>query len=199
MIRIEERLIALERALEELIGLSPSVPIIVEGKRDVASLRALGVPGRIEMVNRGNTLLQVCDALAERSTEVIVLTDWDRTGGHIMRHLRDNLQGRVRIHDTFRRTFAVYSEVKDVESLASYMSTLRVKVQQLTRTPVPAVLARPGNEDAGKGGPDGAGKGGPGRAAKGGAGGAAGAPIDGDELSEASESSDAADLSDEKG
>lgn len=101
----------------------------------MAALRALGLSGEIIMVHSGTPLIDFCDRLAATHREAVVLTDWDRTGGSILRHLRDNLKGRVKMHREIRKTLAVYSEVRDVESLPSYLGTLRRKVVALTRDP----------------------------------------------------------------
>lgn len=146
MIRTAERLEALDRVLDDLRELNASIPVLVEGKRDVAALRALGLPGEILMVHSGNALIDVCDALAERYTEVVALTDWDRTGGHIMRHLRDNLRGRVKLHREIRKTLATYSEVHDIEALPAYLATLREKVRAHTGQTPPSPLAHPDEE-----------------------------------------------------
>lgn len=146
MMRSAERLEMLERALDDLRELNATMPVVVEGKRDVAALRALGLHGEILMVHSGNALIEVCDRLAERYREVVALTDWDRTGGHIMRHLRDNLRGRVRLHREIRRTLATYSEVHDIEALPTYLDTLRGKVQANSGQASAAPIRHPDDE-----------------------------------------------------
>jgi 5S rRNA maturation endonuclease (ribonuclease M5) len=135
MIRMEERLLQLERTLDEIIQLNETAPVVVEGKRDVAALRRLGLQGKVLTINGPGSLLSFCDRLAEEHPEAILLMDWDRTGGQIMRVLRDNLKGRVRTHHRLRKNLAIYAEVHDVESLPNYLVTLRGKVSAMTRTP----------------------------------------------------------------
>ena len=137
MIAPEERLANLERAIADLVELAGSMPVVVEGRRDVAALRRLGVEGEVLTVNGGMALIDFCDRLAERTTEAVLLTDWDRTGGHILRHLRDNLRGRVRMHREVRKAIALYAEVRDVESLPTYLESLRRRVAEVTRAPGP--------------------------------------------------------------
>ncbi len=134
--RLAERLEMLERNLDELRLLSTSMPVVVEGRRDVDALRGLGVAGEIVMLKAGaGAVLDVCDALAERCTEIVALPDWDRTGGHLMRLLRDNLRGRVDLHREIRKIFAVYAEVATVEALPTYMENLRSRVTDLEGRP----------------------------------------------------------------
>lgn len=135
MIRMEERLIELERTVEEILELNESVPAIVEGKRDVAALRRLGLTGEVITISGPGTLVSFCDKVAEQYAEAILLMDWDRTGGKLTRVLLDNLKGRVRTHRRLRKNLATYAEVQDVESLPNYLSSLRGKVSSLTRTP----------------------------------------------------------------
>ncbi len=135
MIRTEERLVQLERTVEDIIDLNENAPVIVEGKRDVAALRRLGLQGTVLTINGPGTLVSFCDRIAEAYPEAILLMDWDRTGGQIMRILRDNLKGRVRTHNRLRKNLAIFAEVQDVESLPNYLRTLRGKVSTMTRTP----------------------------------------------------------------
>lgn len=131
MITPEERLQHLEQVLAALAQRALEVPLIVEGKRDVAALVELGVAGDLLMVNTGERLIDLCDGLARRCTEAVLLTDWDRTGGTIARTLRDNTRGRVRLDGTFRKELAIYSEVKAVEELPGYLRGLRRRIHRM--------------------------------------------------------------------
>lgn len=142
MIRSEERLVQLERTVEDIIHLNETAPAVVEGKRDVAALRKLGLKGKVITINGRGSLLSFCDRLAEEHKEAIVLMDWDRTGGQIMRVLRDNLKGRVRTHHRLRKNLAIYAEVQDIESLPKYLGTLRGKVATATRSPTGSMNPR---------------------------------------------------------
>ena len=76
------------------------IPVLVEGKRDEKTLRALGFTGPIEKVNRGwdrsRLIAYLHSEYCSRSTpdvspQVILLMDWDRTGGRIQSSIRDRL------------------------------------------------------------------------------------------------------------
>lgn len=119
-----ERFDALLDVLEELAEANQTVPILVEGKRDVTSLRLLSCRGVIEPINQGAPLFTLCEALAARTKDVILMTDWDRKGGLLYDSLQASLTAcGVRVDGTFRDKiqFWMRPPVKDVESLASYV------------------------------------------------------------------------------
>lgn len=75
------------RRLERLLGIieeyrekNSENPIVVEGRNDVRSLRELGFLGEITCINSGQSLAMVVEELTRRNDEIIVLTDFDRTG-----------------------------------------------------------------------------------------------------------------------
>lgn len=110
----------LERVLDDLIEKNRTVPVIVEGEWDLRALRSLGVAGDIRVINRGQSLLALCESIAHDHREAIILTDWDVRGGRIARQLRDNLEAcGVRYDDELRARLSVLcrKDIKDVESL----------------------------------------------------------------------------------
>jgi len=53
--------------------------IIVEGKRDIFSLRRLGIEGNFELATN-DSIYNFTETVAKIGNEVVVLTDWDRRG-----------------------------------------------------------------------------------------------------------------------
>jgi 5S rRNA maturation endonuclease (ribonuclease M5) len=97
--------------------------ILVEGERDRASLRHLGITGPIGLVHQGRSLPRTAQELAHRSNRVIILTDWDLEGGHLAQRLRLLLEaGSVAVELNLRRRLAraVRGEVVHVEGLARW-------------------------------------------------------------------------------
>lgn len=101
----------------------PGAGTLVEGTRDCAALRALGVDGPVLLVHRGRALAEVARAIDERLRHVVILTDWDPAGaflaGRLGRLLRGgpvtvDLEARRRIGRTLR------GEVIHVEGLAGW-------------------------------------------------------------------------------
>lgn len=131
--RLEERIEELQAAIEELVEENETKPILVEGRHDVKALRELGCRGELLTVHAGEHLVEVADRIARAHREVIVLTDWDRKGGHLARLVLDNLTGRVKPDTGLRRRFARYAAVKDVESLPGYLRALEREQAERSR------------------------------------------------------------------
>ncbi len=87
-----EVLESLEEVLSDLSKASLDGAVLVEGRRDAAALKALGVEGTIEVLNRGAPLLGVCDELAAHHHLITILTDWDAKGDELARALSEGLR-----------------------------------------------------------------------------------------------------------
>ena len=114
----------LQRAVEELQERSRHAPVIVEGEWDRRSLRALGIVGDIRLVNEGSTIFALCESIAARHREAIILTDWDVRGGRLARQLRDGLAANgVRYDEEIRArlTRLCRKDITDVESLHGFV------------------------------------------------------------------------------
>ncbi|MGC9307554.1 MAG: toprim domain-containing protein [Thermoplasmatota archaeon] len=109
-------------------SLNERIPILVEGEKDVAALRRLGVTGMILTVHAGRPLVDVCDRIAVAYDEIIILTDWDKKGGRLSRAIEKNLSGRTRCITEFRGQLAKNSMVKDIEGLPSYLDSMQQKI-----------------------------------------------------------------------
>ena len=106
------------------------VPVVVEGRKDVDALRALGVSGPILSVKTGGK--SFADAMGEMErrefAEVVLLLDFDRRGKEGTKRLKQSLE-RAKIKpnlDFWRALSALLGrEIQCVESLTAYMGTLR--------------------------------------------------------------------------
>ncbi|NOR46741.1 MAG: toprim domain-containing protein [Methanosarcinaceae archaeon] len=126
-----KRLELFEAIIDEIIERTRSgAVIVVEGKRDIIALKKLGILGRIE-TSTHQPLLVFAENLAKDTTQIIILTDWDRRGDILADRITTylvnigitpDLDIRKRISSLVRR------EVKDVESLYTYM----VKLKKIT-------------------------------------------------------------------
>lgn len=119
--------------LDDLITLNSTAPVLVEGDHDISSLRDLGLRGAIFKLNTGSSVFNTCDALSRNNREIIVLTDWDRKGGTLAKLVRNafvscgvrpNLDIRARLAGLCKK------DIKDVESLATYIAGLQRKVER---------------------------------------------------------------------
>ena len=131
---------AIESILEELNekahenGVSyNSVLIIVEGRRDVASLRNLGIAEVIEIRPCANQpTAEFCEKIAESRKKAIILTDWDRKGGILAARLEDQFKNLEIPYETAQREkllFYTKREIKDVESLHTHVMKLRRSIR----------------------------------------------------------------------
>ncbi len=126
-----ERLEKLEELILELKNLSDAgVIIVVEGRKDVESLRSLGVNGEIKLSSQ-QPLLDFAEKLSRSGKDIVLLTDWDRKGGMVARKIIDYLHAYSIIPDMDLRArigFLVKKRIKDIESLSKYMGKLRYEL-----------------------------------------------------------------------
>lgn len=128
-----KRLEEMEHALERLREAASGAAVLVEGRRDLAALEALGVGGVHVRLNRGLSVEARLDQMVERSEmegwgQLVVLMDWDRTGGRLQRRLVDGLAGRVRLNEDVRRLLAAACHCRCVEDIPSELAALRRQV-----------------------------------------------------------------------
>ena len=114
----------IEKALSELKEENKIIPIIVEGEKDIQALKKLDIIGEIFSVNAGVSITDFCDDIARRYKEIIILTDWDRKGGHICHLIKRNLSGRVKCNTYYREIFAKNTMTKTVEGLPSWINKI---------------------------------------------------------------------------
>jgi 5S rRNA maturation endonuclease (ribonuclease M5) len=119
----------IEKALYELIEDNKKIPIIVEGEKDIEALRKLDIKGNIISLNKGVSITDFCDQLADSYDEIIILTDWDRRGGYLCHTIRKNLEGRVNCNIYYRSLFAKNSMIRTLEGLPSWIETIKEKIK----------------------------------------------------------------------
>ena len=131
----EEKILQiLERLAEES---AKGTPIIVEGKKDIETLRAIGIEGKIISAKTGGkTLLDVISEMENiGAREVILLFDFDRRGKEWTKRIKQQLErAGTKPNITFWRELLtiVGKEVKDIEGLTAYMETLNRKLSDST-------------------------------------------------------------------
>lgn len=120
-----DRLEALEKAVERLREEAEYGTVVVEGSRDLSALEWLGIGGHHVPLHQGRTLHAVMEDLATAPPPVILLVDWDRTGGRLVTMLEENLRARVRVDLECRRRLARVAHCKCLEDLPSELTALR--------------------------------------------------------------------------
>ena len=125
-----KRLERVEELLSELSDYSGrGAIIIVEGKRDILSLKRLGIEGDFELATR-DSLFNFSERIAELGRDVIILTDWDRRGDLLAVKLSEYFQNfglRPELQIRNKLKLISQKEIKDIESLYKYVSRLRLK------------------------------------------------------------------------
>lgn len=129
-----ERAERLKEFLSSLNEINKSVPIIVEGKRDVLALRRLGFIGEIITVHSGKGLYEFCQDISEMFNRVILLIDWDEKGDILYKKLSDNLKGLWEEFSSLREMIKVLcqKDIRDIEAipvLLKRLSGTEVKIE----------------------------------------------------------------------
>jgi len=133
MNRTERRLEEIRRVLEKLKArMADGVLVIVEGQKDIDSLRHLGAVGDIlPAKSSGKSLLDTLIEIERREAkEAILLMDFDRRGREWTMRLARHLEAmKIKPNLTFWRQLLGLAgrDVKDIESLARYIETLNKK------------------------------------------------------------------------
>jgi 5S rRNA maturation endonuclease (ribonuclease M5) len=70
----------------------PGTIVVVEGDRDLRSLRRLGLTGSVFVLHGGRTLAQTAETLVRLGRRIVILTDWDTEGGHLAHRLAGFLE-----------------------------------------------------------------------------------------------------------
>ncbi len=122
-----------ERLLDELRRQSDAgIPIVVEGRRDEAALRKLGINGDIHCLKaRGESRHDFLERLND-SREAILLTDFDREGKELETWLYHELSQRGIACDLrlWRRIRSLSrTDVHAVEELPSFVRALEARAK----------------------------------------------------------------------
>lgn len=123
--REEERLDDLEAAVDRLREAAESGTVVVEGARDIAALDWLGIGGTHITLHRGDPMAWVVEELVQCPTPVVLLLDWDRTGGRLFQHLSEALRARVQLDTECRRRLAAACRCRSLEDVPAELRALR--------------------------------------------------------------------------
>jgi 5S rRNA maturation endonuclease (ribonuclease M5) len=127
----EEKILQIVEALAE--EAARGTPIVVEGKKDVEALRALGVEGKVVTVKTGSkSFLDVVSEFEQmKAVEVVLFLDFDRRGKEGTKRLKQCLE-RARIKPNIKFWAALSGllgrDIQCVEGLTAYLATLRTKI-----------------------------------------------------------------------
>ena len=121
---------------------NPDCPILVEGLRDEKALRELGFSGIVERINRGwdrsRLVAYLHDTygtrnLVDKGPPLILLMDWDRTGGRLQTVLRDRLMAMdIPVDEDLRTVLlrVMKPEARTIEALAPHSRNLNPMIEE---------------------------------------------------------------------
>jgi 2,5-diamino-6-(ribosylamino)-4(3H)-pyrimidinone 5'-phosphate reductase len=114
------------------------IPILVEGKKDVRTLRNLGIKGLIITIKtRGKTFLDVISKIKKlEAKKVILLLDFDKRGKEGTRCLQNNLEhNKINYNINFWLDLIALTskEIQFIESLDVYVLNLAKKSMRQRR------------------------------------------------------------------
>jgi 5S rRNA maturation endonuclease (ribonuclease M5) len=131
--RLKDKLEKIEQTIAKLVEESAKgKPVVAEGKKDAAALCELGITSKILTVKTGGKSFLDATHEIERLgfREVILLLDFDRRGKDGTKRLITNLECvgiRANLRFWLELNGLVGKDVQGVESLPSYLQTLRGK------------------------------------------------------------------------
>jgi len=134
--KLKEKLEKIQKLLERLATESAKgIVIIVEGPNDEKALRKLCINGEIISAKTYKSLIHlICEIEEQGQKEIILLLDFDRRGKEWTKRLTQSLE-RMRIKPNIHYWNGLLSlagrEIKDIESLTSYIKTLEKKTQTI--------------------------------------------------------------------
>ena len=100
--------------------------IIVEGKRDSAALKKIGVSGKILEFHRYKGLTKFVD-VGSKYKSLIILLDRDRKGRYLTAKIIEQLERRTKIDLSFKRKLVSITKgkIRFIEELAGYEKFLQ--------------------------------------------------------------------------
>ncbi|MGZ7048813.1 MAG: toprim domain-containing protein [Methanobacterium sp.] len=123
----------LSRIVEELsYRTEQGTTILIEGKKDEEALKKLGINCNIIKVSgSGLKLFEVAEKAVESSSEVIILTDFDKKGNLLAKKLSKDIESLGSHPDlNIRRNIMNITRryIKDIESLPKHLKQLELEL-----------------------------------------------------------------------
>ncbi len=112
------------RLIDSISDLDRSEAILVEGKNDRRALQSLGVRSDICLINNGKSTVESAELFARKYSKIIILTDWDRTGGRLAKAFAEQFLALgldFSLQERKEMSYLCKKDIKDVESLYEYL------------------------------------------------------------------------------
>lgn len=134
--RLKEELEGVLEIIEMIKSEKEDIPIIVEGKKDKSALRELGIERKIIKIKSGERIFRIIEELRGEHKKVIILTDWDHTGGKLCYKIKKACESNAIEYDVeYRKRMIKYlkKEIKDVESIPSFIDRAKRRIHPRNR------------------------------------------------------------------
>lgn len=121
-----ERAERLKEVLRSLYEVNKSVPVIVEGRRDVLALRKIGLVGEIITLHSGKGLYDFSEEIARTFSRVVLLMDWDEKGETLLKTVSGHLKGHWEEFSPLRGIIKALcqKDIKDMEGIPGLLERL---------------------------------------------------------------------------
>ncbi|MEW6416668.1 MAG: toprim domain-containing protein [Nitrospirota bacterium] len=125
-IKDTERAERLKGVIEALCEINTKIPVIVEGRKDAAALRRLGLVGEIITLHNGKSLYDFCTDITERFHRVIIMLDWDEKGESLNKAISKHLRGQWEEFSSFRVLLRMLcqKDISDIEGIPKLIRRL---------------------------------------------------------------------------
>ena len=101
--------------------------IIVEGKKDKAALKRLGIRNIIVLSKK--PLFQIIEDIADKEKECIILTDLDKKGKELYGKINSGLQKfGVKVDNSFRIFLYKNTKLRQIEGLFRYIRNNNIEI-----------------------------------------------------------------------
>lgn len=113
-------------AINELIQLlnKPDQVIIVEGKKDVTSLKEIGVTSEIYSLNNGKPIYERIEEIIIKEKKVVILTDFDIEGENLKKIIYEGINNQAIILNE-PRNLLKKTQVSHIEGLNTRYERLK--------------------------------------------------------------------------
>ncbi len=134
--RLKEELEGVQDILAKIKKEDKSIPIIVEGRKDKKALRSLGIKRKIIKIKKGKAIFRIIERLRKDHDKVIILTDWDSTGGKLCYKIKKACESNdIKYDIEYRKQMIKFlkKEVKDVESIPTFIKRAKMDLSPRKR------------------------------------------------------------------
>ena len=116
----------LREVLSRLYEYNIGIPIVVEGRKDIAALRKLGFHGELIALHSFRGFYDFSEAMHERYEKLVLLLDWDEKGDALQSQVGELLKGLWEDAAPLRESLRnlCQKDIQDIQSLPTLMERI---------------------------------------------------------------------------